>query len=70
MVDKLVSYFLLVEFGRKGLNTTKLIFISILCNDLLTTGLEKENSLVNILSPTAHWGLGLQPCLPFSHRGL
>lgn len=28
MVDKLVSFF--VELGRKGLNTTKLIFISIL----------------------------------------
>lgn len=28
MVDKLVSF--LVEFGRKSLNTAKLIFISIL----------------------------------------
>ena len=60
MVDKLVSFFFFVESGRKGLNTTKLILISIL-NDLPTRGSEKRNSRVNRISPSAHWGVSLLP---------
>ena len=53
-------FFFFVESGRKGLNTTKLILISIL-NDLPTRGSEKRNSRVNRISPSAHWGVSLLP---------
>lgn len=65
MVDKLVSFF--CGIGKKKLKYNSVNLYLCSCNDLLTTGPEKENSLVNTLSPTAHWGVRLQPCLPLSH---
>ena len=69
MVDKLVSFFFFfAESGRKGLNTTKLLLISVL-NDLLIRGSEKRNSVVNTVFPVHTRVLAYRPDV-FSHGEL